>query len=984
MRWGLPLHLFEAILGYSTLRLPQWLAGNDIARELLAQLGAVMQCGFEGGSLQRRPHTVLLDADNFYKEKMLPILAEWLLLWLKKHKLGSAESVPMGLLRKTLLRKALTPAETAQLVLSGSEWKMLNLATDWLQIFLPHCLQKVNRVTFGLLQDDEVERLTESELGLRWGECVDKYGRACCPRKGQAFENPTLRVALECGQMTFERAEITAFGIAPGLLKWSTFIKAGGHNDRKWYVPVHSVPESRTRLAIPFVGKDTPSAASEFAHPDVAIGLTCFSYMLPSGQLRRSDFDRLLNHMFKQLQKEKGPPRERDTNLMYNQWVHEVGAEVCGEVVDAADDHERREADVLQLTHVRLYLDSRKPSSSSGVLGETVWRDLSGGFNDAFVRPEQLAYRGGFFKCTPSAARGGAPLRINGSEELMTTLKGNFTLSILMRCDDMEFLRASYVPLSLGGGSLSIGAGRSEESIVLRCRGSSWERELPFSPGLRHVTSQLQLLTFTFGNIDGSRAIRVQYFVGGVHYASCTLPSHPLATATSPELVFGTSRDERGLRWAFHGHVYLLTIQERALSPAGVQEMATCLLSQADAFGMTRPGDGMPLLGAQEAIESDALQLESAIAFCDSRVVTHRRLHNRYAQNQNAKAGHSSTIPGGKGSGNSDHNHPCFLPPRQQLVDSLAMAFTCSAVIKCDEWSGWPFILLSNMFFYTIGRRVTWQPEVPNLHRPQLHTLVVSQKARACEVRYYIDGAPVLRRMFDLGNEPPCKADELLAWLREPLPKDIDEGMSRKKYRGTIYMWLIHGHTLADADVHTMARQLIAHPVAMIASIPEARTSDRIDISRNSLPWSWEMQPFKDRAVPHGWLALARFARVARHQGHTASSEDDGVLHCSKRKPRVQPLYKLLDHSTATRATLELLVGLFSKLPAAIVYYLTQILFPEMMRFQTEKISASGNDLAGRLMFKKRCGFTGSKFARTPTVLCGSSLTVDQLILALI
>ena len=33
------------------------------------------------------------------------------------------------------------------------------------------------------------------------------------------------------------------------------------------------MPLSRTMLAVPFVGKDTPSPANEFAHPDVTIGL---------------------------------------------------------------------------------------------------------------------------------------------------------------------------------------------------------------------------------------------------------------------------------------------------------------------------------------------------------------------------------------------------------------------------------------------------------------------------------------------------------------------------------------------------------------------------------------------------------------------------------------------------------------------------------------------------------------------------------------
>ena len=37
-------------------------------------------------------------------------------------------------------------------------------------------------------------------------------------------------------------------------------------------------PKSRRLLAVPFVGKDCPSRASEFAHPDVVIGAAILAY----------------------------------------------------------------------------------------------------------------------------------------------------------------------------------------------------------------------------------------------------------------------------------------------------------------------------------------------------------------------------------------------------------------------------------------------------------------------------------------------------------------------------------------------------------------------------------------------------------------------------------------------------------------------------------------------------------------------------------
>lgn len=38
------------------------------------------------------------------------------------------------------------------------------------------------------------------------------------------------------------------------------------------------MPRTRAKLGIPFVGKDVPSRSSEFAHPDIIIGLTVLAY----------------------------------------------------------------------------------------------------------------------------------------------------------------------------------------------------------------------------------------------------------------------------------------------------------------------------------------------------------------------------------------------------------------------------------------------------------------------------------------------------------------------------------------------------------------------------------------------------------------------------------------------------------------------------------------------------------------------------------
>lgn len=67
--------------------------------------------------------------------------------------------------------------------------------------------------------------------------------------------------------------------------------------------------QSRKLLAVPFVGKDTPSTSSEFSHPDVAIGFTILSYRLHG--LRERDVLTLLNVLLDEMRSESSVPFHR-------------------------------------------------------------------------------------------------------------------------------------------------------------------------------------------------------------------------------------------------------------------------------------------------------------------------------------------------------------------------------------------------------------------------------------------------------------------------------------------------------------------------------------------------------------------------------------------------------------------------------------------------------------------------------------------------
>lgn len=79
---------------------------------------------------------------------------------------------------------------------------------------------------------------------------------------------------------------------------------------------------------MPFVGKDTPSRASEFSHPDVVISLTILAYRYEG--LRISDLRVIIHKLKKDMAKQFGPYHKREASRDFVAWIENVGAHVRG------------------------------------------------------------------------------------------------------------------------------------------------------------------------------------------------------------------------------------------------------------------------------------------------------------------------------------------------------------------------------------------------------------------------------------------------------------------------------------------------------------------------------------------------------------------------------------------------------------------------------------------------------------------------------
>jgi hypothetical protein len=83
-----------------------------------------------------------------------------------------------------------------------------------------------------------------------------------------------------------------------------------------------SAPESRRLMAVPFLAKDVPSMNSEFAHPDVVIGLTILAYRHEG--LRVEDLHRIVKGIKSDFARQIGPRSSRPSNVVFENWREEA------------------------------------------------------------------------------------------------------------------------------------------------------------------------------------------------------------------------------------------------------------------------------------------------------------------------------------------------------------------------------------------------------------------------------------------------------------------------------------------------------------------------------------------------------------------------------------------------------------------------------------------------------------------------------------
>lgn len=283
-RWLLPIHLLDAIFFFHRGRIcedakrilklgvssfveddinastAQKRAAADCRIEALRDVQDAIAQGFASRALQREPHLVLLDV-GYYEVTLLPALIPWLQLWLHEQVLD--------------------------------------------------CMSEAEQQGFGMSEFREFQRHTTPFLSaaVTRDEHVDAestYLNAQLP----SFSLKLLNLAHDWLYRLLPHVLAKIDRVNFGLLQPGDLSLTAGAD---------TIPFSRKMMAVPFVAKDVPSRSSEFAHPDVVIGLTILAFRYEG--LRTKDVKELLTQLKQDFARQAGPKEHRPAAKLYKQWL---------------------------------------------------------------------------------------------------------------------------------------------------------------------------------------------------------------------------------------------------------------------------------------------------------------------------------------------------------------------------------------------------------------------------------------------------------------------------------------------------------------------------------------------------------------------------------------------------------------------------------------------------------------------------------------
>lgn len=265
-RFELPMHLLDIFLSHEE-------ASKVVPHShvhIWNEIKCLVETGREQMAFQSVPHLVLLN-EAYYFTEMVMSVSKWALTWLYQQVTIKADLEALGIAADSVSEEVQSRllsylccygperADASSFVaahFSNISVQLLNLSRDWVLIYLPHVMSKIHRVSYGLIGDADVARWRDQEIASAGGDA------------------------------------------------------SAGSNV--------VISKSRRLLAVPFDGKDAPSRTSEFANPEIQIGLSIAAYRLNG--LRSRDAKELVSHLKRSFSTQPGPFRGRPARIQFEEW----------------------------------------------------------------------------------------------------------------------------------------------------------------------------------------------------------------------------------------------------------------------------------------------------------------------------------------------------------------------------------------------------------------------------------------------------------------------------------------------------------------------------------------------------------------------------------------------------------------------------------------------------------------------------------------
>mmetsp|Transcript_7246 Transcript_7246/g.21392 ORF Transcript_7246/g.21392 Transcript_7246/m.21392 type:complete len:5155 (-) Transcript_7246:1654-17118(-) len=317
LRWQFPMFLLNVLLCADSFNGGKKIDEDEVKkkvplaaessrlRETVMDLVAVLDQGYATKSLQKVPHLVLLDKayyDKSIKKLMITVARCWL-----EHQ-HFETSILGGLdLEKVLANKFLA-METSAAVKGDpaceKHFKLLNLCADWLEVYLPHALSKIDRVTFGIMTAEDKTRALEYDPYMprtRWKLAIPFVSKDV-PSRSSEFAHPDVVIALTFMAYRYEGMRFEDFREVVSQLRARFSKEVGPVKDRpsnklyeKWVVLCGAVirgatdNESTTVGGNAAGGEAAPAAAAAELTPRERAAAAAEARAQPGGNAPLSD-----------------------------------------------------------------------------------------------------------------------------------------------------------------------------------------------------------------------------------------------------------------------------------------------------------------------------------------------------------------------------------------------------------------------------------------------------------------------------------------------------------------------------------------------------------------------------------------------------------------------------------------------------------------------------------------------------------------------